>query len=121
MEEPPGDASGFARAGPCLPEVDEGLAATVKDMLGDARGAIGGGDQSRGPSLFDQCHALDFLLGRFPRQHTASIVRETRLMAIALLDDHWDAVRRLVEALCRRPLPTRLPGPMVERIVARQL
>jgi hypothetical protein len=38
-------------------------------------------------------------------------------MAVALLDDHWDAVRRLVEMLCARPLPTCLAGPMVKAIV----
>jgi hypothetical protein len=71
-------------------------------------------DQSRGDA-----HALDFILGRFPRQHTATIARETRLMAIALLDDHWEGVKRLVEALCRRSLPIRLSGRAVERVVVR--
>ncbi len=33
-----------------------------------------------------------------------SIHRETRLVAHALLDDHWPTVKRLVEALCTRPL-----------------
>jgi hypothetical protein len=39
-------------------------------------------------------------------------------MAHALLEAHWPAVRRLAEALCRRPLPVTLPGPLVDLLDA---
>ena len=61
--------------------------------------------------------AVRFLFSRFPPQHTPKIRRESRLMAHALLDDHWPAVRRLVRVLCARPLPVRLSGPVVTRLI----
>jgi hypothetical protein len=59
--------------------------------------------------------AVKYLIRRFPGQVTPSLRRETALMAHALLDDHWPAVRRLVRALCARRLPVTLPGPVARR------
>jgi hypothetical protein len=42
-------------------------------------------------------------------------------MAHALVDAHWPAVKRLVEALCRHRLPVTLPGPVVTRLIERAL
>ena len=61
--------------------------------------------------------AVRFLLPRFPPQLTPSIGRATRLKAHAFLDEHWPAVRRLVEVLCARPLRVTLPGPVVTRLI----
>jgi hypothetical protein len=61
--------------------------------------------------------AVRFLLGRFRGRITPSIRRETRLIAHALVDAKRDAVRRLVEALCRRPLPVTLTDPVLTRLI----
>jgi hypothetical protein len=74
-----------------------------------------------GPDLPQESHgdaeAIRYLISRFPGQVTPAMRRETEALAYALVDDHWPAVRRLVEALCRHRLPVSLPGSVVTRLI----
>jgi hypothetical protein len=63
-------------------------------------------------------YAPDYVLSRFRCENPAKLRRESRLLALALLDDPrtWHGVRRVVRLLCALPLPVSLSGHRVREV-----